>query len=236
MVDSTRFYTNLRTLKDGWAPLCLIAARKASVVHSTGGHGARSSAPLPLNVGAWQLQQDIEKLVNMMVTAAGLHAHHAMIVPDLIKGLLANPGRLESRTDWPMISALVDKAVLRLARTLDPPPDTKMIGWCPQCGCELRCTPLEIAGGYTACERCGKESKIKEVPRASMARLAVGGVRGTAAEIVRWLNPWGIEVKRNTITQWGKRGRLQPVGAAPDSGAPIYLVWDIWQELNRKKE
>ena len=58
-----RFHHDLRSLADGYGVLCLIAERKASVMARHSGHGTRSVAPIPLNLGAWQLRQDIDRLV-----------------------------------------------------------------------------------------------------------------------------------------------------------------------------
>ncbi|MCH9274987.1 hypothetical protein JS533_001615 [Bifidobacterium amazonense] len=228
----TRFATNLSSLKTGYEPLAQIAMRKASLIRTTGTRASHETAPIPLNMGAWQLQQDIDKLAQAMSRAARLHPHHAMDTTDLLNGIIRNQHNLTKRHDFPALAELVDQAAARLERVLDPPPDTKMVGWCPQCGAELRCTMLEIAGGYTACERCRGEYKIREVQRAAMARLAVGGVRGTAAQIVRWLAPWGIDVRRNTVSQWARRGLLVPVGR--DGDAPVYLVWDVWSVFTRR--
>ncbi|KFI50031.1 hypothetical protein [Bifidobacterium biavatii] len=224
------FHDNLTAIKHSYQPLCLIAARKANVMARSQGHGTRSVAPIPLNLGAWQLAQDIRTLTISMARAAGLHYGNHMDVEDLLTGIIANLPRLLARPDAPTIMALTDQAAIRLDRILNPPPDTKMIGWCPQCGMELRCDPLELASGYKACGSCCKESRIKDVHRSSMARLAVGGAQGTPAEISRLLAPWGIDVKRNTITQWAKRGRITPVAHCDDG--PVYLVWDVWQVLN----
>lgn len=104
-------------------------------------------------------------------------------------------------------------------------------GWSSQCGCELCGDPLELAsgGGYRACDSCRAEHRIGDVYRSSMAMVVVGGARGAVASISRLLAPWGISVKRNTITRWGKRGRIQPVGVDTDGVTSVYLVWDVWQ-------
>lgn len=132
----------------------------------------------------------------------------------------------------PAIVELTRQAAIRLDRTLNPPPETKMIGWCPACGFELRCDELELKSGYKACDRCSGEYRIKDIQRASMLRLAVGESRGTAAEISRLLQPWGIDIKSNTISHWGARGLIQPVGM--DGERPVFLVWDVWQAHVRK--
>lgn len=225
---------DLRSLKAGYGPLRQIALRKANLVHATGSRANRTTSPVPMNLGAWQLMQDIDQLVHAIARALRLHPHHAMDTIDLLAGIIRNQGGLAARADYPALVELVHQAAQRLDQTLNPPPGTKMIGWCTQCGSELRCDELELASGYKACDQCRAELKIKNVQRASMARLAVGGTRGTAAEIVRWLTPWGIDIKRNTISQWAKRDRIQPVGIDPDTGNPIYLVWDVWQQIDQR--
>ena len=207
-----RFHHDLRSLADGYGVLCLIAERKASVMARHSGHGTRSVAPIPLNLGAWQLRQDIDRLVESLATAIGLRYRHM--------------------ADMPAIVELTRQAAIRLDRTLNPPPETKMIGWCPACGFELRCDELELKSGYKACDRCSGEYRIKDIQRASMLRLAVGESRGTAAEISRLLQPWGIDIKSNTISHWGARGLIQPVGM--DGERPVFLVWDVWQAHVRK--
>ncbi|NEG89168.1 hypothetical protein [Bifidobacterium aerophilum] len=227
-----RFDANLRSLKAGYAPLTQLALRKATVIHDTGGHGTRSTAPVPMNLGAWQFQQDIDKLVRTMTKAARLHPHHAMDTTDLLTGIIHNQTHLTNRHDFPALAELVDQAAVRLDRMLNPPPGTKMIGWCPQCGYELRCDPLELASGYKACDQCHTTHKIKDIHRTSMAMIAIGGARGTAASISRLLTPWGINIKANTISHWGSRNVINPV-STDETGSPIYLVWDVWQASNR---
>ena len=196
------------------------------------GHGTRSVAPIPLNLGAWQLRQDIDRLVESLATAIGLRYRH-MDTVSLLKGVMRYEPRLLNRPDMPVIVELTRQAATRLDRTLNPPPETKMIGWCPDCGYELRCDELELKSGYKACDKCHGEHRIKDIQRASMLRLAIGGAQGTAAEISRLLQPWGINIKRNTISQWAKRDIIQPV-ATDEHGDPVYLVWDTWQAYAQK--
>lgn len=226
-----RFHHDLRSLADGYGVLCLIAERKSSVMARHSGHGTRSVAPIPLNLGAWQLRQDIDRLVESLATAIGLRYRH-MDTVSLLKGIMRYEPRLLNRPDMPAIVELTRQAVIKLDRTLNPPPETKMIGWCPACGFELRCDELELKSGYKACDRCSGEYRIKDIQRASMLRLAVGESRGTAAEISRLLQPWGIDIKSNTISHWGARGLIQPVGM--DGERPVFLVWDVWQAHVRK--
>lgn len=227
-----KLHDDLRSLKDGYPTLCLIAERKASVTARQQGHGTRSVAPIPLNIGAWQLRQDIDGLALALVESMGLHAHHGMGTPGLLRGVIANERRLWGRADIDDIAGMVAEAAVRLARTLDPPPDTKMIGWCPTCNAELRCSELELAGGYMPCRKCHGEWRIKDIHRLDMLRLRLAGARGTASAISRLLAPWGIMVKAKTISKWGERGVIAPV--AVQDGSPVFLVWDVWEASNRK--
>lgn len=230
-----QFDNNLRSLKDGWGVLCLIAAKKASIMVRSTGNGTHSIAPIPVNIDAWQLKQDIDLLARRLVRAAGLHAHHGMDVPGLLKGVILHESKLLQRDDSEPIMETVAVIAKRLDRMLNPPPACKMIGPCPKCGCELWCTPLELTSGYKACDRCLGECRIKDVQRASVLRLALGGARGTAAGIARWMDPYGVAVKPNTITKWAKRGILEPVGV-DDAGDPVYNVWDVWTAFTRRSK
>lgn len=226
-----RFHHDLRSLADGYGVLCLIAERKASVMARQSGHGTRSVAPIPLNLGAWQLKQDIDRLVESLATAVGLRYRH-MDTVSLLKGIMRYEPRLLARADMPAIVELTNQAAIRLDRMLNPPPETKMIGWCPACGYELRCDELELKSGYKACDKCHGEYKIKHIQRASMLRLAIGGARGTAPHISALLTCWGISVKAKTINKWRERGIIAPVGFDGDSA--VFLVWDIWQAYIRR--
>lgn len=230
--QENRLYADLQALKDGYPTLCLIADRKASVVARQQGPRSRSIAPIPLNIGAWQLKQDIDQLVTALVRACGIHAGR-MDTTGRLKGVILNEKRLLEREDLPAIAALVRQAAHRLDRTLNPPPDTKMVGWCPECNTELRCDQQELESGWTACPRCKGEWRIREIHEMDMIRMAFNRTRGTASGISRMLAPWGIDIKANTITQWAKRGLLTPIGLQDD--APVYLVWDVWKTHTRKK-
>lgn len=229
--NAASFRRDLASIRSGLPALREIAAKRARVTSRQTGHGGRTVAPIPLNLGAWSLLQDILTLVEHMSRALGLPMR--MDAEGQLKGIIMHADRLLERPDAPAIMELASQAALRLDRMLNPPPETKMIGWCPACGYELRCDPLELQSGYKACDRCLLESRIKDVQRASMLKLAIGGAQGTASGIRALLAPWGIDIKRNTISQWAKRGIIHPV-STDEHGDPVYLVWDIWQAHVRK--
>ena len=161
-----RFHHDLRSLADGYGVLCLIAERKASVMARHSGHGTRSVAPIPLNLGAWQLRQDIDRLVESLATAIGLRYRH-MDTVSLLKGIMRYEPRLLNRPDMPAIVELTRQAAIRLDRTLNPPPETKMIGWCPACGFELRCDELELKSGHATDAPENTASKTSNAPACS---------------------------------------------------------------------
>lgn len=213
--------------------MCLIAAKQASVVARQSGHGTRSVAPIPLNIGAWQLKQDIIRLVAAMAHSVGLRYRHADPAT-LLKGVMRMEAKLLARPDARAIVELARQAAVRLDGILNPPPDRKMIGPCPACGHELWCDPIELKSGYKACDKCLGEYRIKDVQKASILRIAVGGARGTAASISRLVRPYGLDIKRNTITQWHARGKIESIGE--QDGDPVFLVWDVWLAYGERRQ
>lgn len=228
-----QLHNHLQTLKDGWPILSLIAAKKANIMARSTGNGTHSIAPIPVNIDAWQLKQDIDLLTRKLTRAAGLHPHRGMAVPALLKGIMLHETNLLTHDDADTITEQIALAAERMDRMLNPPPACKMIGPCPKCGYELWCTELEMSSGYKACDRCRGEWRIKDVQQASVLRLALGGAQGTAAAIARWMDPYGVAVKPNTITKWAKRGILEPVNV-DENGNPVYNVWNVWQTFTRR--
>ena len=224
--------SNLHSLKDGLPALRAIAAKKASVIGKQNGHGSQSIAPIPLNLGAWQLLQDIIKLVDNMARAIGL-PYRRLNTEALLKGIIGNLSKLINRRDVNAIIELCDQAAYRLRKTLEKPESVSMIGPCPSCGCELWCTPLEITSGYKECDRCHDTHRVKDVQQQSFLRIAMYGGRGTSASISRMVTPYGLEIKRKTIDKWGERDIIKPI--AKQDNAPVYLVWDVWQAYTRKR-
>lgn len=231
-IDTKKLEQDLRSLKQGWTALCLIAAKKANIMARSAGNGTHSIAPIPVNIDAWQLKQDIDLLTRKLTRAAGLHPHRGMNIPSLLNGVILHKTKLTQRDDADIIAKQVALAAVRMDRMLNPPEACKMIGPCPKCGYELWCSEMEFSSGYKACDRCREEWKIKDVQQVSVLRLALGGASGTAADIARWMDPYGVAIKPNTITKWAKRGILEAV-AMNENGNPVYNVWDVWQAFTR---
>ena len=53
----------LAAIHDGDEALLAIARKQCRITTRTSGHGVRTVAPLPINLGAWQLSQDIDELI-----------------------------------------------------------------------------------------------------------------------------------------------------------------------------
>ncbi|RSX56758.1 hypothetical protein [Bifidobacterium samirii] len=222
---------DLASLRAGYDALDQIARKQAHVTATTTGPAGRTTAPVPLNLGAWQLQQDIVALIDNTARAARI-PRRGLTVEQQIGFILHRLPALAEREDMPLIADLTHQAATRLDQLLDPPPETKMIGHCPTCGIELRCDQQEIDGGYTECDHCHTTHRIKDIHQATITRLAISGAQGTPASIERLLRPWGIAINRRTISKWGTRGHIHPTNHTPN-GDPIYLIWDVWQCLNR---
>ena len=68
-----------------------------------------------MNLGAWQLRQDIDRLVESLATAIGLRYRH-MDTVSLLKGIMRYEPRLLNRPDMPAIVELTRQAAIRLDR------------------------------------------------------------------------------------------------------------------------
>ena len=230
------FRHDLHALKTMWPVLDLLANRQATIgTQAGGGRGMRSLMAGPLNMGAFQLAHDIDLLARTLVRLMRLHPHHGMGTPGLLQGVIVNLTLLD-RLPEPTAAGLIDMAhdlAERASRLLDPPDDTKMIGWCPACTRELRADPQELAGGYVECPKCHVTHRIKDIHQLDMLRLRLSGVKGTPAQLSRLLEPWGISIKESRIRQWAARGIIAPIGH-DDAGKAVYLVWDIWEAHTRR--
>lgn len=98
--------------------------------------------------------------------------------------------------------------VSRLARKadllLDPPEHRREIGTCELCGTMLT---AGTADQWTVCPVCGYEQRVQTVKLLRLKRLCWDDdKRGSAADIARAFTDAGITLRRNTISQWAKRG------------------------------
>ncbi|NMM96300.1 PhnA protein [Bifidobacterium sp. DSM 109960] len=223
----------LAAIHDGDEALLAIARKQCRITAGSSGHGVRTVAPLPINLGAWQLSQDIDALVLRLARAVGLPTGERDTVwLSWALGQPCNIERLFERPDAAAIVALVDKAARRMGRFLEPEPDRTMIGRCLGCDGDLWAEQADIDGGWIVCESCGREQRVRDVAEARVLRLAACGATGTAAELAALLGRCGVRVRRGTISKWKSRGIIRPVG--DEGGKPTYLLWDIWKAVDRE--
>lgn len=227
--NAASFRHDLASIRSGLPALREIAAKRAHVTSRQTGHGSRTVAPIPLNLGAWSLLQDILTLVEHMSRVLGLPSR--MDAEGQLKGIIPHANKLLERPDAPAIMELTSQAATRLDQQLTPPPERKMIGRCPTCTTDIWCDERDLASGWTVCARCGATLRVRDVQQASVLRVATKGAQGTAADISQLLKPWGIDVKRKTINEWRRRNIVLPV--AVQDGKPVYLVWDVWRAWTR---
>lgn len=223
---------DLRLLAANLPALRDIAAKKASVIARQSGHGSYTAAPIPVNLGAWQLLEDVKKFAHALAKALGFAP--TFDAEFIFKGSLRHLDDLLARRDADSICEIASRAVKRLDRQLNPPPATVMIGYCLNASChaELWCDDDDMASGWTVCPCCGKTTSVQEVHQLRMLEAATYGAQGTASGISSLLRAQGIKLRRQTISQWKNRGIVKPVGQ--QDGKPVFLVWDVWQAMNRK--
>jgi hypothetical protein len=225
-----RFTTDLNSLVIGLPILRSLAAKKSRVIGKQSGGGMRTIAPIPLNIGAWQLLQDITKYATSLMVALRL-PYRRFDEETMLKGVMHQVTKLASRPDIEQIMDLAHQAVHKMVRQFTPPPEKTMIGSCPECGADVWCDDADVESGWTVC-KCGDTLKVRDVQQLRVLRLASCGARGTAAELCRFLKPCGVTIRRKTVSEWKRRGIIAPVTVDQD-GLPVYLLWDVWQAFTR---
>lgn len=230
---TTMTMNNLHSLAVGLPELRLIAARKASVTARQHGGGNRSVAPIPLNMAAFQLQSDIIAFAGMLGQALTLHYNSHMPAESILTAASRRAPALLQRRDAASIISITRRYEHKLIMQLTPPEDKRLIGTCPSCERDLWCTDSEIAGQWIVCE-CGQTLKVRDVQEQHLLMCALASgehTQGTAAGVSRLLKANGIHIRRQTITEWHRRGILMTVGE--QDSKPVYRVWDVWKCLIR---
>lgn len=219
------------TLRAHYVDFEAIAMKQASVAMRSGGHGSVTVAPVPVNVGAWSLKCDIDRLCLEAMRALRLPAGGRDAV-DMLKAV-GRPScldRLLQRDDAERLVGLMVQAAGRMMRWLERSPERTMIGQCPQCGGDLWAERDDLDGGWMVC-RCGSTLRVRDVVQARVWRLSLCGAQGTAAGLADLLKACGIRVRRKTISEWRRRGIIDAVGL--EDGKPVFRLWDVWRALNR---
>lgn len=233
---SNRLRISLRSLAAGLPELRLIAARKAQVMARQHSPSTYSVAPLPLNMAAFELQEDIAKFADMLGHALRLRYGRHMSAEKLLAAASEQATTLLNRQDASSIVAIAHYCRHKMSMQLTPPEDRRLIGSCPSCKRDLWCTDDDIAGIWIVCG-CGAALKVRDIQEQHllMCMLANGdNAQGTAAGISKLLLANGIHIRRQTISQWKNRGLLHPV--AYESANPVFRVWDVWKCWTRRRE
>ncbi|MDN6623091.1 MAG: hypothetical protein L0K70_05260 [Bifidobacterium crudilactis] len=209
--------------------LRIIAAKKATVMAKEQGHGSRTVAPIPLNAGAWQLQQSIEKFSRTLAGVLTLQYGH-LPAESLLKAVAQRAPALMQRRDAASIHTLASIASRRLDRQLEPPQSRILIGQCPYCGDDVWSSEDDLAAGWQPCN-CGQTINIPSVQEQRIFKLAISDAQGTAAALSKLLKSCGITVRRQTISEWKRRGIINSVST--QDGKPVFLLWDVWAAVTR---
>ena len=226
---TTELAHTLRHLAARLPDLRQIAAKKASVMVRESNHGSRSTAPMPLVPGAWELQKSIEKLSMSLGKALGLHFTRVN-AESLLSVAAKRSQSLMSRNDAVQIYKLAENAVHRLDRQLEPPSDRILIGQCDRCGADIWSSEDDLAAGWQPCT-CGATVNIRQIQEQRMFRLALSDAQGTAAALSRTFKGCGITIGVDTIRQWKKRGIIKPIGKQGKKS--VYRIWDVWLAITR---
>ena len=219
----------LRHLAARLPDLRSMAAKKATVMAKEQGHGSRTVAPIPLNAGAWQLQQSIEKFSRTLAGVLTLQYGH-LPAESLLKAVAQRAPALMQRRDAASIHTLATIAARRLDRQLEPPQSRILIGQCPYCGDDVWSSEEDLAAGWQPCT-CGQTININQVQEQRIFKLAISDAQGTAAALSKLLKGCGITISVETIRQWKKRGIIKPIGK--QGKKPVYRLWDVWLAITR---
>lgn len=151
--------------------------------------------------------------------------------PDLRETLIlcARHARLGRFHDAGLYMDTFERLAKRIDEILDPPSEQQPIGNCtnPLCGITLTAGSRDQ---WVTCPVCGTEQRVLTVKLAWLNRLCEDPAKkGSASEIAKVFATCGINVKRNTINQWAKRGRLH----ADESGE--YRYGDVWRLVELDK-
>ncbi|MBM6981206.1 MAG: hypothetical protein I3I97_03025 [Bifidobacterium thermophilum] len=89
---------------------------------------------------------------------------------------------------------------------LTPEDDRIIIGDCPECGTQLTSAPNT---NTITCPACHTTSQTHDITIARNSRLNGITITGTPSHITQKLkHSYGITVKRNTLSQWIRRGTI----------------------------
>jgi predicted RNA-binding Zn-ribbon protein involved in translation (DUF1610 family) len=226
-----RFRQNLIALAGLLPDLRLVAGKKASVMaKQSGPHGSRAVAPIPLNIGAFELLNAVTLYATNLAQACGLRYRH-MGAESLLKGAAQHAPQLMDRKDALNCFKIADRSATRVRQQLTPPPDHINIGQCTTCSHDLWASEDDLTAQWMPCPHCGTTLHIPDIQQQRILKLAACSAQGTAADLSKLMKDCGINVERKTISKWKSRHVIRPV--AEQNMKPVYLLWDVWQLVTR---
>lgn len=207
-----------------------------SVMLDTGQHAHNRpvTAATPINLTAVDLSDQLHELALLLCRAVGQHPPKGLPVRDLYAMLDTEQTvtRLDTRPDRDHIRRVLHSATMRMQSICERRQVMRYIGVCTQCGYGIWADEdADITADTYTCDMCHATGSLATVAAAHRLRLMMSGITGTAAELATLLRSCGYNARRNTITQWGKRGLVHMVGHDGD-GAPVYRLADILARLN----
>ena len=202
-----------------------------SVMLDTGQHAHNRpvTAATPINLTAADLSDQLHELALLLCRAVGQHPPKGLTVRDLYAMLDTEQTvtRLDTRPDRDNIRRVLHSATMRMQSICERRRVMRYIGVCSQCGYGIWVDEdADVTADTYTCDMCRATGSLATVAAAHRLRLMMSGITGTAAELAALLRSCGYNARRNTITQWGRRGLVNMVGHDED-GAPVYRLADI---------
>ena len=138
---------------------------------------------------------------------------------DLEATLIACAGhpKLAAFPDAGLYMHIINNLARKVDLALDPPEQRREIGTCELCNTMLTAGP---ADQWVTCPVCGREQRAQMVKLRRLKTLCWDDSRrGSAAQIAKAFTDAGITLKRNTVSHWAARGKLDvtPQGIAYSS-------------------
>lgn len=221
-LDLSRLMLDLRPLHD----------MLDATVHYGGHEPARTQTatpPTPIRLNVLDLIEDITDYayeLHRILEGATLDGEHALedVVGTLLSCVESERLAVSAHADrW----ARHARRMAAQADLLLDPPDLHPIGHCPNqlCGVMLNASDGQET---VTCGVCGTTCRVADIRMHTLYKLCWDGehVAG-AAQIARIFTDCGIPLRRNTISQWAARGKLQNVGIV--GARPVYRYADVYR-------
>lgn len=135
---------------------------------------------------------------------------------------------LTSSTAAPVYAELLHSLTRRLRRYLtDDDGGTIRYGACPAAGCDGVMTAR--AGDDTAsCSRCRTRMPVALLQAERVRRILLSDARMTRDDLLATAKQSGLELNRNTVKSWIRRGNL-PQAGENEMSEPVYRVSDLYR-------